>query len=220
MRHVIALAVLPAAALVVALPGCQKEEPAPPAETVAAPPPATEPAPTAATKGAERPESAKERPYPAAKGTVVKLITDRGEIVMELYDDKMPATVRHFTQLVADEFYDGRAFYRVEDWVIQAGAKDPPPDVPKLRFETSPDCMHDAGAVGMARTSDPNSASSEFYIVKRDAHELDDAVRQRQTGGRERGYACFGRVIEGMDVVQTTVPDDRIIAAYIVQEPG
>lgn len=205
--------------------GCQRQQPAP-APPVAMPPPAPPPGeeePAAPTS--EEPEEpaeepapvAEEKPYPDVEGTVVKLETDMGDIVLELYDDDLPRTVSNFKELVEDGYYDGLTFYRVEDWVIQAG-ENPRGPGRGLKFETHPDRTHDRGALGLARSTDPDSGRTEFYIVKRDAHELDDAVRREQTGGRERGYCCFGRTIEGLDVVDLIRRGDKIKRATIVQE--
>jgi peptidyl-prolyl cis-trans isomerase B (cyclophilin B) len=122
----------------------------------------------------------------------VTLDTDRGQIVMEVYPDLMPATVANFDKLVQSGFYNGLKFHRVEDWVIQGG--DPIGNGTggpgwKIRLETNPQLPNVRGAVGMARAMDPDSAGSQFYILKQDAPSLDG------------GYAVFGKVVQGMDVV-------------------
>jgi peptidyl-prolyl cis-trans isomerase B (cyclophilin B) len=133
--------------------------------------------------------------------------TDKGTIVLHLYPAAMPKTVANFVRLIEAKFYDGLSFHRVEDWVVQCG--DPKGDGTggpgwKLEFETHPELKHDRGGVGMARQQhDVNSAGSQFYIVKTDAHFLDGA------------YACFGKVASGMDVVEQLRKGDKIISVTI-----
>jgi cyclophilin family peptidyl-prolyl cis-trans isomerase len=138
----------------------------------------------------------------------VKITTGRGEFTMELYPDLMPNTVANFLRLVNSEFYDGLSFHRVEDWVVQGG--DPKGDGTggpgwAIDFETSSQLTHERGAVGMARRSDDrNSAGSQFYIVKREEHRLDGE------------YAIFGRVVEGMSIVDRLQRGDEILSAVVM----
>ena len=122
----------------------------------------------------------------------VTIDTAKGQIVLEVYPDLMPITVANFDRLVKSGFYDGLKFHRVEDWVIQGG--DPIGNGTggpgwKIELETNSALNNMRGAVAMARASDPNSAGSQFYILKKDASWLDGQ------------YAVFGKVIQGMDVV-------------------
>lgn len=134
--------------------------------------------------------------------TVSVLIkTPKGKITMELYPEKMPITVENFLKLVNDGFYNGLSFHRVEHWVIQGG--DPNGDGTggpgwQIKLETHPDLKNVVGAVAMARSSNPDSAGSQFYILKKDSSWLDGE------------YAVFGKVIEGMDVVKSIVVGDRM----------
>ena len=120
------------------------------------------------------------------------------EIKLELYPDKAPITVDNFLKLVNEGFYDGLIFHRViKDFMIQGGdpectgmggAKE------KIKGEFSAngvpnDVKHVRGVISMARAMNPNSASSQFFIVHKDAPHLDGQ------------YAAFGKVVEGMDVV-------------------
>ena len=120
------------------------------------------------------------------------------EIKLELYPDKAPITVENFLKLVDEGFYDGLIFHRViKDFMIQGGdpegtgmggAKE------KIKGEFSAngvrnDVKHVRGVISMARAMNPNSASSQFFIVHKDAPHLDGQ------------YAAFGKVVEGMDVV-------------------
>ena len=123
---------------------------------------------------------------------VVTLETTKGYIKFKLYTEEAPITTENFIKLVSRKFYDGLTFHRyVEGFVIQGG--DPwgngmGGSEEKIKLEAV--LPHgDAGAVAMARSMDPDSASSQFYITLDKADFLDGQ------------YAVFGRVIEGMDVV-------------------
>lgn len=131
-------------------------------------------------------------------------IRDFGEITAELYPEKAPLTVENFLSLVDSGFYTGVIFHRViSGFMIQGGGydesftdKDASPICGEFRANgcTTNDLKHTRGVLSMARTSDPNSASSQFFIMHEDAPYLDAQ------------YAGFGKVTEGMDVV------DRIAA--------
>ena len=119
----------------------------------------------------------------------VRLQTSMGNIVIELRDD-MPITTENFKNLVDEGMYDGTIFHRVvNDFVIQGGQVNA--SVPSIPNEVIPgNNSNDRGTVAMALVdNDPNSASSQFYINLEDNNDLDSL------------YAVFGRVIEGMDVV-------------------
>lgn len=147
-----------------------------------------------------------------AAGAVPFVIrTPRGEIRGELRGDLMPLTVANFVKLAQRGFYDGLTFHRVEDWVIQGGDPEgtgrggPGYTIP---LETAAELKNVRGAVAMARTPDPNSAGSQFYILKTDAPHLDGA------------YAVFGRVTEGLDVVDRIARGDRIISLRVGDAAG
>lgn len=132
----------------------------------------------------------------------VELQTSMGTIVLELDQDKAPRTVRNFLDYVKSGFYDDMIFHRVvADFVIQAGAFDKD----MVEYETNGPIRNEAanglknvrGALAMARNSDPHSADSQFYINLQDNPSLDHRARTM----RDYGYCVFGRVIEGMDVV-------------------
>ena len=134
------------------------------------------------------------------KGAVVTIrIQNMGDITIELYPDKAPNTVENFLSLVRSGFYNGLIFHRViKGFMIQGGGFD-------TNFDQKPakpirgefiangfmgnDIKHLRGTISMARTPDPDSASSQFFIMHEDAPHLDAQ------------YAAFGRVTEGMDVV-------------------
>ena len=140
-----------------------------------------------------------ERPPINAK--IVSIQTTKGDLAIEVYPKKMPVTVANFAKLVKSGFYNGLSFHRVEDWVVQGG--DPKGNGSggpgwSIPLETSPDLRHVRGAVAMARSQDPDSAGSQFYILKKDASWLDGQ------------YAVFGRVIKGMDVVDKIRAGDKM----------
>ncbi|HEC81695.1 MAG TPA: peptidylprolyl isomerase [Thermoplasmatales archaeon] len=122
--------------------------------------------------------------------------TSMGTIKVELYTNKMPITTANFIKLANDGFYNGLVFHRViKGFVIQGGGFYPNGTLKEspygpIQLETSPDVTHVDGAISMARTSDPNSATSQFFICDGPQHFLDGQ------------YAAFGKVIEGMDVVR------------------
>ena len=138
-----------------------------------------------------------------------------GDIVIELFLNWAPITVSNFVGLVNESFYDGIFFHRViDDFVIQAGdptctaigvypASDPScgsnGSDETIPFEADANLTHINGAVGMARGLDPDSASSQFYICDGSQHGLDNGNRSQDD---DPGYAVFGVVREGMDLVQ------------------
>lgn len=137
----------------------------------------------------------------------VVIKTPKGNMTMELYPEKMPITVANFLKLVDEKFYDGLSFHRVEHWVVQGG--DPNGDGTggpgwQIKLETHPDLKNVAGAVAMARSSDPDSAGSQFYILKKDSSWLDG------------DYAVFGKVTEGMDLVKSLIRGDRMKTIEVV----
>lgn len=129
----------------------------------------------------------------------VKIEMENGKsMVIELYPEKAPITVENFQKLVSEGFYDGLTFHRIiSGFMIQGGdpegtgmggSKD------KIKGEflqngVANDLKHERGVISMARTMAPDSASSQFFICHEDAPHLDGS------------YAAFGKVIEGMDVV-------------------
>ena len=122
-----------------------------------------------------------------------------GKIVLELRPDKAPATVENFLSLVKSGFYKGLIFHRViKGFMIQGGGMTP--DFEQKRCKAirgefiangfmQNDLKHKRGTLSMARTMDPDSASSQFFIMHEDAPHLDSQ------------YAAFGQVVEGMKVV-------------------
>ena len=144
--------------------------------------------------------------FAPAAATDVVLCTDAGRVVIELFDDDAPAHVANFLDYTDSGFYGGTVFHRViEGFVVQGGgfddelrAKRPSGTVPN---ESRNGHDNERGTVAAARTTDPDSASSQFFVNLTDNPAL-DATR------REPGYTVFGRVIEGMEVIDeiSTLP--------------
>ncbi len=136
------------------------------------------------------------------KNPVVVLKTNYGDIYIELYPDKAPITVKNFLTYVKEGFYNGLIFHRViPNFVIQGGGFDKDmnprkPTHPPIKNESDNGLSNLRGTISMARTSDPDSASSQFFINLRDNTFLDYGKTPQKWG-----YAVFGKVIKGMDVV-------------------
>lgn len=145
------------------------------------------------------------------------LETTKGTITIELYEDKAPITAGNFIDLIEKKFYDGLTFHRIEPgFVIQGGDPrgngtggyvDPKTGGERrIKLEVSPELKHgEAGAVAMARSSNPDSASSQFYITLGPAAFLD------------MNYAVFGRVVDGMEVVNQIRMGDRMTSVTVVE---
>lgn len=130
----------------------------------------------------------------------VLLDTDMGDIKLELYPDKAPKTVANFKNYVNDKHYDGLVFHRViKGFMIQAGGFNEymSPRTPSgrpVKNEAYNGLKNVRGSVAMARRSDPDSAMAQFFI-----NSVDNAFLDRTA--QNPGYTVFGKVIEGMDVV-------------------
>jgi cyclophilin family peptidyl-prolyl cis-trans isomerase len=135
------------------------------------------------------------------KNPVVVMETSKGNIKIELYASKAPITVKNFLKYVEDKHYDGLIFHRViEDFMIQGGGmtenlKEKPTRDP-IKNESDNGLSNERGTIAMARTMVADSATSQFYINVKDNKFLDKANAKDGVG-----YCVFGRVIEGMDVV-------------------
>jgi peptidyl-prolyl cis-trans isomerase A (cyclophilin A) len=137
----------------------------------------------------------------SAAAQTVKLATSLGDIVLELDAVKAPKTVENFVQYVKAGHYDGTVFHRViENFMIQGGGMTPDmserPTRAPITLESRNGLSNVRGSVAMARTSDPNSATAQFFINVKDNAFL-DAANSRDGNG----YAVFGKVTAGMDVV-------------------
>ena len=156
-------------------------------------------APTASTPAGSAPDAtplANPPAEPASDGTKVAIETELGDIIIELFTNSSPVAAQNFVNLASAGYYDGIVFHRIAPgFVIQGG--DPlgtGTGGPGYTIQDEPVVgEYERGIVAMARTQAPNSQGSQFFIV------LDDGVAQRLP--KSGGYAIFGRVIEGMEVV-------------------
>ncbi|MGI6633254.1 MAG: peptidylprolyl isomerase [Bacillota bacterium] len=139
----------------------------------------------------------------------VKMETSKGTVMVEVYPKLMPVTVANFEKLVKAGFYDGLTWHRVEDWVVQTGdptATGSGGSDETIPLEVSRVLKNVRGALGMARTNDPNSATSQFYVLKSDAEWLDG------------GYAVFGKVTSGIEVIDQLTAEDTVTKITIESE--
>lgn len=189
--------VLACSLLAIPFASCSKEEKSDPA-----------PAPAAE-------ETASSAPAPATQTDRVKLSCSLGDIVIELDREKAPKTVENFLSYVRSGHYDGTVFHRVIDgFMIQGGGfaidgsgiveKETKAPIPN---EGKNGLKNVRGSIAMARTGDPNSATAQFFINVNDNHGLN------YPNPDGHGYAVFGKVVEGMDVV------DKIKAVATATKP-
>ncbi len=137
---------------------------------------------------------------PASNNPRVTLATTLGDIVVELYPDKAPKTVENFLQYVKDKHFDGTIFNRViKGFVVQTGGYDanlwPRPTRPPIPLESKNGLRNDRGTLAMAR-GEPNSATDQFFINV----DNNDGLNVGKAGDKH-GYAVFGKVVSGMNVV-------------------
>jgi peptidyl-prolyl cis-trans isomerase B (cyclophilin B) len=164
---------------------------------------------------------------------MIKMTTNKGTIVLELDAAKAPETVANFEQYVKDGFYDGTIFHRVIDgFMIQGGGMEPgmkeKPTRDTIKNEADNGLTNDRGTIAMARTPDPHSASSQFFINVNDNNFLNFTSADAQG----YGYCVFGKVVEGMDVVdeiknvatgssgyhQDVPTDDVVIESVVIED--
>ncbi len=138
--------------------------------------------------------------------------TEKGEMKAELYDEATPATVANFSELASHNFYDGLTFHRViPDFVIQGGC--PRGDGTggpgyKIKCEVSaPQQYHDRGVLSMAHAG-RDTGGSQFFICH----------NRTNTQHLDGNHTCFGRVIEGEDIIDDIRPGDKILSIRIVEE--
>ncbi len=132
---------------------------------------------------------------------MITIRTNYGDFRVELFEEKAPVTCGNFRQYVADGFFDGTVFHRViPNFMIQGGGFDTAMQQKKTRAPIANEAKNGEsnrrGTLAMARTAEVNSATAQFFINLRDNKFLDH-------GSRDYGYAVFGEVSEGMDVVDT-----------------
>jgi peptidyl-prolyl cis-trans isomerase B (cyclophilin B) len=144
-----------------------------------------------------------------AANTLVVMETSMGTIKIELFDDKAPGTVKNFLGYVDNQFYDGTIFHRVmgkentdnkRDFMVQCGGfttkKEEKETKDSIKNESDNGLSNQRGTLAMARTPRPDSATAQFYINVADNDFLDRAKARDKVG-----YCVFGKVIEGMEVV-------------------
>lgn len=138
---------------------------------------------------------------------VVAVKTDLGTFVIELYPKAAPATVKNFLSYVDSKFYDGTIFHRiVPGFVVQGGGMtfdfaEKPTDKPVIN-ESINGLKNDYASVAMARQSDPDSATAQFYV------NLQNNIGLNATGSKP-GYTVFGKVIAGMEVIEKIAQEPR-----------
>lgn len=159
-----------------------------------------------------------------AGAQTVKLSTTQGDIVVKLNAEKAPKSVANFLAYANSGFYNGTIFHRVIDgFMIQGGGftsdmQQKPTKAP-IPLESRNGLSNKRGTIAMARTSDPNSATAQFFINVKDNAFLD------QANARDgEGYAVFGAVVKGMDVVDkikqvaTTQPGDVPVTPILIKQ--
>jgi len=151
----------------------------------------------------------------------VKFTLAEGEIVMELYPDVAPKTVKHFLETVKSGYYEGKVFHRTIPGLIQGGSADGfgvggsgrtvKGEFTENGFQN--DLKHERGVVSMARTSDPDSASAQFFIMTDTQSYLDGK------------YATFGKVVEGIEIADSIaasptrgVNNDELVTKPVIQK--
>lgn len=152
---------------------------------------------------------------PAGKNPVVLMETSLGNVRLELYQKSAPVSVRNFLDYVNSGYYSGTIFHRViPGFMVQGGGMTvdlkPKSTRAPIKNEADNGLKNDRGTLAMARTGDPNSATSQFFI---NVVNNDGLNRPRPDGF---GYAVFGRVIEGMDVIDkiVTTPQKQLNAVF------
>lgn len=153
--------------------------------------------------------------FAAAKNPIVLMETSMGNVKIELFADKAPITVKNFLDYVSSGYFNGTIFHRIVPpspgsniVVIQGGGltanmQPKPGDRPPIKNEAGNGLKNDRGTLSMARGGDPDSASSQFFINVKN----NDFLNRPSPDGA--GYAVFGKVLEGLDVV------DKIVATPI-----
>ena len=172
-----------------------KPAPKAPAKTAPAKPAAAKP------KAADAAPAADVAKAPVASKVLIK--TSAGDMTVELYPDKSPKSVENFLTYVNSGFYDGTIFHRVIDnFMIQGGGFTrelrQKPTRPAIANEAKNGLSNTRGTLAMARTGDPNSATAQFFINVVDNPRLDFTS---EANGATWGYTVFGKVIQGLDVV-------------------
>lgn len=160
----------------------------------------------------------------------ITLTTNKGDIVIELFQDKAPKTVENVLTYVKDGYYDGTIFHRViPGFMIQGGGftaeMDQKPTGAPVENEANNGVTNDVGTVAMARTPDPHSATAQFFINVKD----NDFLNFSSPTSQGWGYCVFGKVTAGLDVVEAIegvatgsrmghqdVPKDAVVIEKVV----
>jgi len=140
----------------------------------------------------------------ANENVIIKMVTNMGTIELELYADKAPITVENFTKYANDGFFNGTVFHRViNDFMIQGGGFTVEGDhktdtYDQVQNEADNMLSNEVGTIAMARTNNPHSATSQFFI-----NIKDNAFLDHQDKKRGWGYCVFGKVTKGMEIVNS-----------------
>ena len=150
--------------------------------------------------------------------TKVKFQTSKGDIVLELDLEKAPVTTKNMIDYVSEGFYDGTIFHRViSGFMIQGGGYNANMDEKKTKGpivnEAENGLKNDRGTVAMARTNNPHSATAQFFIN----HKNNDFLNY--SGPSNPGYAVFGKVVEGMDIVDAIADVETTSVGYFDDVP-
>jgi cyclophilin family peptidyl-prolyl cis-trans isomerase len=178
-------------------------------------------------------EAASDAAVKETKNPVVSMKTNKGVITIELYPDKAPKSVENFLAYAESGFYDGTIFHRViPAFMIQGGGYtsglERKETRPPVANEANNGLKNQVGTVALARTSDPHSATSQFFVNVKDNAFLDFKSETPQGWG----YTVFGKVIEGMDVVNAiehtptsdrggafqNLPEDQVIIESVTMK--
>jgi peptidyl-prolyl cis-trans isomerase B (cyclophilin B) len=144
--------------------------------------------------------------------TKVKISTEKGDMIAELYDRETPKTVQNFIKLINEKFYDGLTFHRViPNFVIQGGCPigngtgGPGYTIPCE--VNAPRQFHDRGVLSMAHAG-RNTGGSQFFIC----------INRQGTQHLDGNHTCFGKVIEGLDVITKIAPNDKMLTVSVVDD--
>ncbi len=148
------------------------------------------------------PAAANAAPQSKQGNPMVTMTTNYGTVQIEIFEDQAPGTARNFLDYVRDGFYDGLIFHRViPNFMIQGGGFEPgmkqKSNKAPIQNEADNGLKNTRGTLSMARTGDPHSATSQFFINLKDNDFLDHTGKN----ARGWGYAVFGQVVSGMEVV-------------------
>ncbi len=140
----------------------------------------------------------------ASETIKIKMVTTKGDIILELYPDKAPDTVKNFVNYADNNFYNKTIFHRViNGFMIQGGgftnAQDRKRTLSPIKNEADNGLKNDRYTIAMARTGDPHSATAQFFINLKD----NDFLNHTRKSINGWGYTVFGKVTEGQDIVDT-----------------